>query len=265
MTFRKSLTTLAAVALIAFAVTMAQAGSCGSPCPSKAQAGGCQQEMKAQGCGHAAMNAPDCGSSYKQQGMAGGCKGHMQKSDCCQGKMPADCCKNNKMMRGNCGGSCEQMDRSKCGSSCGEMNRGGCKWDCTGIWADYDCSNPGGRSLFDCCEKKHHGRHHDRCGDHGDCGDCEGHGNCGGHGDCMMMRDMGCGEGGPRVICIERREGGDGKAECQVRVMKHMCGEDCTKNGCMMMKQMQQGAGAPPCGGAAPAQAPQGGCPHSGK
>jgi hypothetical protein len=265
MTFRKSLTTLAAVALIAFAVTMAQAGSCGTPCPSKAQAG-CQHEMKAQGCGHGAMKAEGCGSSCKHQGMAGGCKGQMQKSDCCMGMAHADCCKN-KMMRGGCGMSCEKMMMQGCCGMCSkQMMKGGCggdgckmdqgcKWECNGIWGDYDCSNPGGRSLFNCRSKDHCDSDENcriviiRCDDDDD-EDEDG---------SMMWQEKGCGGGGPRMVRIERREYG-GQSECQVRVMQHRCDASC-KSGC---KMMQQGAKAP-CGGAPAAQAPQGGCPHSGK
>lgn len=264
MTFRKSLTTLAAVALVAFAVSMAQAGNCGTPCPSKAQAGGCQSQMTAPGCQGQAQKAECCKglppaqcckSKMGHGGKCGGaCDGTMQHNcDGSCGKMAKQGCGSSctQMMKRDCSGSCDKMMMRGCGDSC-EMDRG-CKWECNGIWGDYDCSNPGGRSLLNCCSKMH--RRECRMivirGD-GECGDK----------DCMSMPEMGCGKDGRRMIFIERHEGGMGEKECQVRVMQHKCDANCKEQGCPMMKQ---GAGAPPCGGAPPAQAPQGGCPHSGK
>jgi hypothetical protein len=262
MTFRKSLTTLAAVALVAFAVSMAQAGSCGTPCPSKAQAGGCQHEMKAQGCQGQmqksecckGLPADQCCKTKMKAGCGSKCEAHGDKCDgSCKMMMKRDCggsC-NKMMMKRGCGDSCGQMMMNRCGDSC-EMDNG-CKWDCNGIWGDYDCSNPGGRSLFNCCSKMH--RQECRMIVIRKDGDDE---------DCMSMPEMGCGKDGRRMIFIERHEGGPGEKECQVRVMQHKCDANCKEHGCPMMNQMHQGS-QPPCGGTPPAQAPQGSCPHSGK
>ncbi len=319
MMLRKSMTVLAAAALIAFAVTIAQAGDGATPCRGMAQAGGSpQMQMKGAGCGHGQMNAADCAATCKQMGMAGCDMGQMQGGACCQGKMPADCCKGmmmggmgkmpadcckGKMMGGmgkmpadcckgmmmggmgkmpadcckgmmmggaagcamhgdKCNMDCMKMMQQGCGDAC-SMDDNGCNWSCDGIWGDYDCSNPGGRSLLN-------------CGSRNSCRVMmfRGQGN---DDDCMMMmRQMGRGKGGMKMMRrMDRREGGmkmmrmDGgccaggpKMERKV-IMMHKHDGSC-KPGCMGMEQGAHGS-MPGCGMTPPPQMQHEGHPDTGK
>ncbi len=279
MTFRKSLTILAAVALMGFAVTIAQAGDGGSPCPGMAQAGGSpQMQMKGAGCGHGQMNAADCAATCKQMGMAGGGMGQMQGGACCQGKMmggmgnmPADCCKG--MMMGGGAAGCA-MHGDKCNMDCMKMmqqGRGGaysmddngCNWSCNGIWGDYDCSNPGGRSLLN-------------CGSRNSCRVMMFRGEGNDENCMMMMRQMGRGKGGMKMMRrMNRGEGGmnmmrmDGgccaggpKMERKMMMMhKH---DGSCKPGCQGMEQGATGS-MPGCGMTPPPQMQHEGHPDTGK
>jgi hypothetical protein len=287
MMFRKSMTVLAAAALIALAVTIAQAGDGATPCRGMAQAGGASQmQMKGAGCGHGQMNAADCAATCKQMGMAGGGMGQMQGGACCMGKMPADCCKG-KMMGGmgrmpddcckgmkmggaagcamhgeKCNMDCMKMMQQGCGDAC-SMDDNGCKWSCNGIWGDYDCSNPGGRSLLNCGSRNSCRVMMFRGG--GDDDDC-----------MMMMRQMGRGKGGMKMMRrMNRGEGGmnmmrmDGgccaggpKMERKV-IMMHKHDGSC-KPGCMGMEQGAHGS-MPGCGMTPPPQMQHEGHPDTGK
>jgi hypothetical protein len=260
MVFRKSLTTLAAVALMAFAVTIAQAGSCGSPCPSSAQAASADRTLMADAsCGHGPMTAQACAAMCKAQGMAGGGgQGQMRMIDCCGGKMPADCCKNMKMGGGACAMhgdmcrmDCSKMSKAECmrmmergmcdmGAKGGE----GCDWSCNGIWGDYDCSNPGGKSLLD-HHRSHRGRHMKFM-----------RGHAGEH-DCMMMGKMGHGERGMTSMHMEGGCcAGGPKMERKV-IMIHKGGPGMP--GCMGMEHGAAGSPTPP----PHATAPEGAAPPS--
>ena len=244
MTFRKLMTALAAVALVAFAVAIAQAGDTGNPYPAtKAAMDGssCMHQMKGPGCGHGQM-AADCCKMMKGPG-------------CGHGQMAADCC---RMMKGAGPGAVCPMHGEKCDRGCMSGMRREvrvmcvvddecCNWSCDGIWGDYDCSNPGGKSLLNC--RKHKDPHTMiYCNDD----------------DVMMMREeTRCGECGRKIIRIEQRGRGDGaRMEHRARMMERQrdasCRPDC--------KWIQKGT--PGCQGMTPPPAPvppPEGCPHSGK
>ena len=130
-----------------------------------------------------------------------------------------------------CGGSCSRCAADKCNMGCMGGNMQGCgtsvllgpwtrdcSWSCNTIWGDYDCSNPGRESLFNCWQKKQ------------TCKVIVMRGEC--CGDCMMMQKMGCGDGSMKMMQMEGGccAGGQ-KMEREIRIMRHKCDASCKQGG----------------------------------
>lgn len=154
-------------------------------------------------------------------------------------------------MRGDkCNMGCMGGNMQGCGTSCSSGNKG-CSWSCNTIWGDYDCSNPGRESLFNCRQKKQ------------TCKVIVMRGEC--CGDCMMMQKMGCDHGNMKMMQMEGGccAGGQ-KMEREIRIMRHKCDASCKQGGgCGHMNPSGAPMGQPSCG-AAPTAPQKQGCGHGG-